>query len=194
MALNTVNSNKKQVTKAIDDFTDIMLLAKQGDHKAFEHIYTEYITPIFRYIYYRVSNKVDADDLVQVVFLKLFENLKNWEPRQTPLAYVYTIARHTVIDYWRKNGREYPQTDIMEFDIIAHNDNLDDKIDRDKKFTSVLEAINTLPQNYQDILILRFVNDFTTTEIAEQLDKKEATVRKIQSRGLQKLKEILADE
>ena len=189
MSLYKSEANKKP---SMPDFIDLMLRAKDGDSLAFEQIYNEYITPIHRYVYYRVQHREDVDDLVQVIFLKVFESLPRWQPKQKPLAFFYTVARNTVIDYWRKKGRELPQDDITDLNITTDEHLiLSSNIDNQKQLKRIMQVIKSLSQDYQDVLIMRFVNDLSTKEIAKLLKKSEASIRKIQSRGLKKIKELL---
>lgn len=191
MSLYKSEANKKP---NMQDFTDLMLRAKKGDSLAFEQIYNEYITPIHRYVYYRVHHREDVDDLVQVVFLKVFESLPRWRPKQKPLAYIYTIARNTVIDHWRKKGRELPQDDITELNISTDEHHvMSENIDSQNQIGQIMSVTKHLSQDYQDVLTLRFINDLSTKEIAKLLNKNEASIRQIQSRGLKKIKELLQE-
>ena len=78
----------------------LMELAKGGDSEAFGHIYHLYLTPVYRFIYFRLRNKEEAEDLTQTVFLKVYQSIHAFQVKnQSPLAYFLTIARNTVIDH-----------------------------------------------------------------------------------------------
>lgn len=80
----------------------LMQLAKSGDAEAFGRLYELYFIPVFRYIYFRVKDKEETNDLTQTVFLKVFCSLPNFKGQnKSPLAYFFTVSRNTVIDHWR---------------------------------------------------------------------------------------------
>jgi RNA polymerase sigma-70 factor (ECF subfamily) len=81
----------------------IVQKAKNGDKEAFASLYTQYFTPLYKYIYFRVPSKATAEDLTQDVFVKAYMALERYSYSGTsPLAYFYTIARNGIIDYRRK--------------------------------------------------------------------------------------------
>lgn len=169
----------------------LMQRAKDGDSSAFAKIYELYLVPVYRYIFLRTNDKTLAEDLAQTVFLKAFSNLQNFaKSERSPLGYFFTIARNTVIDYQRKKNfvpaDEETFTDIesetlspeQEFQILENKER-------------VLEALSQLKDNYRDILILKYLNDFSNQEIAEMTGKSEDAIRQIQSRAIRKLHDIL---
>ena len=89
------------------DAKELMRLAKDGDSEAFGLLYSKYFVPVFRYIYLRLKNKEEAEDLAQTVFLRVYKSLTRFRDQgKEPLAYFFTIARNAIIDYWRKKKRK----------------------------------------------------------------------------------------
>ena len=82
---------------------ELIFAARDGDSQAFALLYEEFFTPVFRYIFSKIGDRNDAEDLTQNVFVLAFGAIKNFEDQQkSPLAYFFTIARNLIIDFWRK--------------------------------------------------------------------------------------------
>jgi len=164
----------------------LIALAKEGDKDAFGELYTLYFTPVFRYILYRVRNKEEAEDLVQTVFLKIFQSGGTYtDTGVPPLAYCYTVARNTVIDHWRKK-KDF-SLEELEKEPVANDDPHEYAMAEEKKAWAE-RAVGVLEGEQQDVIILRFLNEMSTKEIASMLGKSEAAVRQVQCRALKVLR------
>lgn len=169
--------------------------AKNGDKHAFSQIYKQYLTPVYRYIYLRVKDKTEVELLAQDVFIKAYRSLASYEQRSaTPLPFFFTIARNTIIDYWRKNRH---QVSFGKEDVLLQ---LPDKEatpaeNSEKRIMSELlyKALNLLSSEQREALVEKYFNDVPNKEIARAMGKSEEAVRQLQSRGLKALREHLAD-
>ena len=183
MTLEIDNQNPK---KLID-------LARKGDSEAFQALYNQFAVPLFRYIFFRVARKEDAEDILQQVFLKAYRSLGNFKDTgNEPLAYFYTIARTTVIDHQRKK-RDSLIDHMAEFaqtvpDQAIH---VADLISARSDIAVVKKALQELSEDQQEVLTLKYINDLDTSEIAHILNKTEMAVRQLQSRGIKALKQKL---
>lgn len=168
--------------------------AKGGDATAFGELYRLYFAPIYRYIYFRVKHAEEAEDLTQSVFTRVYASLDRYEHRGSPLlAFLYTVARNAIIDYWRKKKS-------VTFDDPEH---LQAEIDAAQKIVPELQdpfdsatlrsAIQRLTDDQQEVVVLRFINDLPNRDIAEQLGKSEEAIRQLQSRALKALRQILQE-
>jgi len=168
--------------------------AKNGDNEAFGRFYELYFVPIFRYIYFRVKSKVEAEDLTQEVFLKAYRAIENFEDKnKSPLAYFFTIARNTVIDYWRKK-KELVVNKDETFEKISDKNSDPLKLTEQKEIRDfVKQAIEDLTQDQQEVIILKFINERTNQEIANLLNKSEEAVRQLQCRALKVLRQKFKD-
>lgn len=171
---------------------DYFLKAKKGDREAFEYIYKEYFTPIYRYVFSRVKSRADTDDLVQDVFLKAYKSIGRFNlTAVSPLAYFYTIARNVIID-WQRKKRDVV-TDEQILDTVPGDDSLDPGkiVIREEQKKVISEALPQLTDGVREVIEMKFLQEFTTQEIAEKLGKTEGAVRQLQMRGLDALREIL---
>ena len=88
---------------------DLISRAQKGDAEAYGDLYEHYLDTIYRYIYYRVHNHQDAEDLTETVFLKAWQSLPNYRIGKTPfVAWIYRIAHNMVIDHHRTRKETVP--------------------------------------------------------------------------------------
>lgn len=169
---------------------ELIRLAKNGDKNAFGLLYKSYYVPIFRYIYARIKNKEDTEDLVQTVFMKAYRSIQTFkEKNQEPLAYFFTVARNTVIDYFRKS--KYTSVKDVEFfeNIADHKGSPEELFEQNENSKFLYKSIQELSENQREIIILKFINELSNKEIANLLGKKEDAIRQMQSRALKVLRE-----
>lgn len=138
---------------------------------------------IYRYCYFRVKNAQLAEDLTQETLLKFFSH-RTYISRGKPLAYLYTIAKNLCIDTFEK-----PENVFLEEDIPAKQNFEQLEVSFDLR-----QAIKALPCDQQEIILLRYANDLSITEISGITGlSRFAVYRKINS-TLKKLKHILGGE
>lgn len=166
----------------------LLIRIQQGkDPKAFEHLYDKMADPIYRFIYFKVSNVEVAQDLTSDVFLKLWENLVHKDAQVKFLkAYIYIIARSAVIDHYRssKAKRTTQLSEAMNLEADGFEEKLDIKLEAE----SVVKLISQLKDSYQEILILRHVNQLSLKEIARIIEKTPVATRVQLHRAQQALK------
>jgi len=175
------------------DFRELIYRAKSGDGEAFSQVYEECFTPIFRYIYLRVKNKAEAEDLTQAVFLKAYQSLPGFREQGRPfLAYLFTIARNAVIDFWRVNKKN-AAADPDEALLVTADPKGDpvSRIDDRQAAEMVKQTIKNLTPDQQEVLSLKFMGELSYQEIAKIMDKSEEAVRQLQCRGLKALRQHL---
>ena len=108
----------------LEDEKCLVDLAKSGDGEAFGRLYEAYFDRVYRFIYFRVTDDQVAEDLSSQVFLKAWENLRRYHPRGPFLAWLYAIARNTVIDSYRTRKQTVSLDEAAP--IASHEANLDD--------------------------------------------------------------------
>jgi RNA polymerase sigma-70 factor (ECF subfamily) len=176
------------------DIEKLVTEAQNGDTDAFGQVFDLLLTPIFRFVFFRIGNKADAEDLTEEVFLKAWQNLNSFTKKhRTPFsAWIFQIAKNTITDHYRSN-KETSELSDQE---------ADDKQERavinptETEFNKerLISALAQLPEQQAEAVSLRYFSDLTNPEIAEVLNKTEGAVRILISRGLKKLKEILAEK
>jgi len=171
------------------ELLELIESAKAGDEAAFEKLYMEFYEPILRFIAFRVPSGDDAEDLAQTVFMRFYKNLSNWHDQgYSPLAYVFTVARSVVADYYRKNKHKKVDNSEDILPLIMDSSARPDEIAQSNQgVEQILHSIQQLPQNYQEVITLRLIKGLDYSDIASVLSKSEVNVRKMYSRGIQKL-------
>ena len=179
--------------KGRDDLHVLVRRVQNGDSGAFDELYTHIFTPIYRYVYFRVKRKQDAEDIAQTVFLRAYQSLPRFEDKGvSPLAYFYSIARNAVIDHWRKKG-EMLFGDMGDgvFDIpdSSGSDGSEQRV-LEKMWADeiVCEGMGVLTSLEAEALTLKFMHDLPNKEIASLLEKSEEAIRQLQSRGIRKMR------
>ncbi len=177
---------------APDDERRLVDLAKAGDGEAFAELYEACIDRVYRFIFFRVTDEQVAEDLTSQVFLKAWENLNRYHPRGPFLAWLYAIARNTVIDNYRTRK---PTVSLDEAaPIPAREDKLDDRLQLEFDKEAMQAAMQHLTPEQQEVITLKFIADFDTAQIAKHMGKSEGAVRALQMRALQALARVMKDE
>jgi len=164
------------------------------DEGALQTLIRRYLQPIYNFVYSSVRDRHQAEDITQDVFIKAWAHLKNFDQSKSFKVWIYTIAKNSVYDFLRKK-KTIPFSLLEEegqIYEIADVEPLPDKILRDadegKKLNAALEK---LPLNYRDLIVLYYQNGFNFREIAEILKTSVNTVKSRHLRAIAMLKKIL---
>ena len=171
---------------------DLILRAAGGDKQAFGALYEQYLDPIYRFIYYRVSDEQEAEDMAEEVFIRAWNNLPDINRRseiQNFRSWLYRIARNLVVDRYRKKDLEVELGErIIPEDPLQQPDSL---VQQSQQSNTLREAIRSLEEPYREVLVHRFVNDLSHSETARLMGLQENHVRVLQYRALKKLRSVL---
>lgn len=169
--------------------------ARKGDAQAFASLYDRYFERVYRYVYYRVREEAEAEDVTSEVFFRALRAMPRYEPRQPFLAWLYRIARNAVID------RARALRPRLSFDeALAHPDSGEHVLDPDVQVLAtdrrarLRAAIKHLTAEQQEVVVLRFIDGLTTDEVGKIMSKRAATVRGLQFRALQSLRKYITAE
>jgi RNA polymerase sigma-70 factor, ECF subfamily len=163
--------------------------AKSGDGEAFGQLYEAYLDRVYRFVYFRVTDAQIAEDLTSLVFLKAWENLGRYHPHGPFLAWLYAIARNTVIDNYRTRK---PTVSLEEAaPVAAQDEKLDDHVQLQFEMQSLQAAMQHLTEEQQEVITLKFIADYDTAQIAKMMGKSEGAIRALQMRALQALGRVM---
>jgi len=175
------------------DPRELLILAKKGDRQAYGALYEIYLTPVYRFIFFRVRGRDEAEDLTQTVFLKVFQSLENFQLGSTsPLAYFLTVARNAVIDFWRKKKEARLDDETEFFQNLAGGEDASRSLELAEAGATVRRFLALLDEEGREILTLRFLSELSHAEIASVIGKSEEAIRQIQCRALKKIREKLS--
>lgn len=171
---------------------ELLIRASQGDQDAFGILYEKYVTRIFNYIYYRTGNTHDAEDLTARVFFRAMNHIKNYSNRGLPFsAWLYRIAHNLVANWHRDNSRkkEIPLDDgYFQFPKSEHPEH---EMVRLEDWDKMMRYVRTLPQDRQQLLILKFVDDLSNAEIGVIMGRTEGAIKSLYHRTLLSLRDQL---
>lgn len=167
--------------------------AATGEAEAFGVLYDRYMSSVYRYVFYRVRNEAEAEDVTSDVFMRALRAMPSYEPRQAFLAWLYRIARNAVID---RSRRRASREQVSFEDALAHPD-ADQVVHPDAGLlagsdaTVVRKAMRLLTPLQQEILVLRYVEGFDTKTISKLVGKRDGTVRGIEFRALTAMRALI---
>lgn len=181
--------------------TSIQILDPVEDRKrALQEVYDKHIEQIYKFVYFKVGNREDAEDITSQVFIKAANSLDLSQEGQTKLAWLYQVARTTITDHWR-NYYKGPSVslDAMAEDnpvhlaaepIVLGGGDVDEVAPAAEKVQAVLAL---LPENYRRVLELRFLQGCSLKETAAAMAITEANAKVLQHRALHKAVKVGSD-
>jgi len=164
---------------------------------AIEKIYETYVENIYKFIYFKVGNREDAEDITSQVFIKAANSLDVTQDERTRLAWLYQVARTTITDHWRQFYKgQASSLEAMEevsplhlaAEPIVLGENGEEEISTST--SSVQAILDLLPENYRRVLYLRFLRGYSLKETAQAIGTTEANVKVLQHRALQKASKL----
>lgn len=178
----------------------LLLQRIQTDHNkdAFGELYDTYVTRMYRFIYFKVSNRQEAEDLTSELFLKLWEYATRAAKEQIESvnALLYRIARNLIIDHYRaraKQAAEY-SLDAENAPDVASQENTVERVYADQEKDRLLKNLDQLKKEYQEIIILKYIEELDTKEIAAIMEKSRTGVRVTLHRAMKVLERLLREE
>ena len=169
-------------------------LAVGGDSSAFGSLYDHYQAMIYRFVAIKVGSREEAEDITHQVFLSAWQKVRSYKHRGYPFSsWLYRIARNQVIDHYRAKKSEV-SIDKIDPELFASAERSSDNLAEKFQLEKVRKAIAELKPDYQDVVIMRFVEDISLKEAAAILKKSEGAIKLIQHRAIKELKKVLGDE
>lgn len=167
--------------------------ARQGDAAAFGELYERYLSSVYRYIAYRTARQDVAEDLTAEVFLNAWKAIERYTRRgYTFRAWLLRIAHNEVIDHYRTHRKE---STLSEEDLqIPSFAGPDLFAELRADHIALARAVRRLPEQWQQLILLRFVEELSFEEIGIILGKRSGACRLMQHRALARLRELLAGE
>jgi RNA polymerase sigma-70 factor (ECF subfamily) len=169
-----------------------VLQRKQIASETLTSLYDQYLDQIYNYVFYRVGNTQDAEDLTEMVFLKAFEYLsrsKSGKKLENARAWIFRIAHNLVVDHYRTK-KSYTSIDD-DFLIHSSDPQPETAFQQKEEFQGMIKALKSLDPTFQQVLICRFIDGLSHRETARIMNIKENHVRILQFRALKKVRALL---
>jgi len=165
--------------------------AGQRDRAAFAALYDQFLGPVYRYVFYRIGNRADAEDLSEQVFLQAWAAIDRFRWQGKPfLAWLYALAHNLVID-WRRRAKPAQSLDDDEYPLDPESPSAARAITQWLDAELLAAAIGQLTPEQAQVINLKFIEGFDTSQVARLMDKREGTIRALQLRALQSLRREL---
>jgi RNA polymerase sigma-70 factor (ECF subfamily) len=173
------------------EFDDIDLIQRSAEEPAaFGELYERHVKRIYNYIYYRTSNHHDAEDLTARVFQRALRHAGGFEDKGVPVsAWLYRIAHNLVANFHRDRSRK-PVVPLEDRDFTSETGaHPEAKAITSDDIESLLEHVHALPDDRQQLLILKFVERLPNAEIGEIMGRTEGAIKSLYHRTLNSLRD-----
>jgi RNA polymerase sigma-70 factor (ECF subfamily) len=161
--------------------------AQEGDRDALEELYLEHFDRIYSYLHMTVGNRHDAEDLTTQTFLKMLESIGRFRWGTAPFsAWLFRIAHNLAMDHFRARRRWQPEEEVPEPPGHVASSAEEEAL-KVLSSENMFDLIEQLSDEQRQVLILKFVFDFSNLEAATVLEKTEGAVKSLQHRALASL-------
>lgn len=174
----------------LDGEQSIVRRAIKGEASAFGLLYDHYQPRIYRFVVIKVGRREDAEDLTHQVFLSAWQNIRRYEDLGHPFSsWLYHIARNQIIDHYRT---QKVHVDLQEAEaFLPADEESESGAELKLELERVRRAIHKLKPAYQDVIIMRFIEELSVKETAEALRRSEGAVKLLQHRAMNELRKHL---
>lgn len=183
--------------------TQLITCYQQGDEQALAHLIQKHQKELFSYIYYKVMDEELANDFFQETFIKIIINLKEkkYTEENKFILWAKRIAMNLIIDHYRAKSKHqnisettFQDDEFSIFDILQEpEDNVEDKLILSQIYSDLGQILTFLPQNQQEIIRMRFYDNLTFKEIAEQTETSINTTLGRMRYALMNIRRIIAE-
>ncbi|MEM7127106.1 MAG: sigma-70 family RNA polymerase sigma factor [Chloroflexota bacterium] len=182
------DADSKQFRKVDPDEAQLIYEAKQNSDR-FGILYERYVDRVYAYIYNRVGNAQDSEDLTARTFYQALSKLDSYEDRGFPFsAWLFRIAHNLVANWHRDNSKRH----FLSLDRLWSHSREEElpeaKVERAENHNELWEAINRLPEERRDLLIYKFSSRLSNLEIGELMNKSESAIKSLYFRTLATLR------
>lgn len=155
-----------------------------------ELIYTQYCDKVSRFVRSKIHYPNDVEDIVQTVFLKVYSNLDKYDEIKASFStWIYIITRNTVYDYLN-DKRDHPVLELIE-NTEESEEKTDDSLLNQEALEELACALQKLPQNQRDIIILIYYKNLDRRKVAEMFGMTYGQVRYLHDKAIKRLGELL---
>jgi RNA polymerase sigma-70 factor, ECF subfamily len=181
----------RELQPAVNDEPQLVLQAK-NDPTAFGVLYERYIDRVYAYIYHRVGNAQDTEDLTARTFYRALDKLHTYEDRGLPFsAWLFRIAHNLVANWHRDHSRRnFLSLDRLWFQS-KEGDTPEEKVEEEERHEALWDAINELPDDRRKLLLYKFSSRLSNLEIGEMMNKSESAIKSLYFRTLATLRSEL---
>jgi RNA polymerase sigma-70 factor, ECF subfamily len=188
----TVNTNDKSEQ-------GLAIRLQNGDSEVVSDLFKLYSSRIYSHIFYSVDcNQAIAEDITQEVFFHAFKSARSYKGNSSIFTWLSAIAHHKIADYFRRLERDRRFGNHSIDDQSIDFDYLEDKRHSGKEMAentetriTVQQALAALPSDYRQVILLKYVEDMSVSEICQVMDRSPKSIEGLLSRARKTLKDNL---
>jgi RNA polymerase sigma-70 factor, ECF subfamily len=169
----------------------LLIEAAQKDPSRFAELYEDNFGRVYAFVEARVHNRAEAEDVTSEVFQKALANLRNFEWRGAPFAaWLFRIAANMIADRSQHAAREreFPKSDDPPETTPPPD------LDEIERRARLFRLVNSLPASQRRVVTLRFIEERSVREIAQEMGRSEGAVKQLQFRALENLRIRMTNE
>lgn len=166
--------------------------------KRFNILYEKYVDEIYKYVYMRTGMKRNtAEDITQEIFIAIYRGLYGFKGLSTEKTWIYRIASHKLMDYYRKVYKEKESISLEESEVGEIKDTglgVEDLVTRKMESYEISQCLQMVPEHYRIVLTLRYMDEKSVKEIAGLLQKTPKAIESLLQRAKSKFYEIYKEK
>lgn len=180
---------------AAEELEDVEIIRQvlAGNHEQYALLVERYQEPLWHFLRRVLLSEQDVFDCAQEALIAAYRNLWRYSEKHTFRAWLYTIARNKAMDSLRQRQRART-TDITDEVLAEPGPGPEEAWLAQEEALRVQEALSRLPDNYRQVLYLRYQQELSYVEIAQVLGVPVSSVKTYLHRGKEKLRQLLAKE
>lgn len=177
------------------EIQDVIKKAKNNDQKAFKYLLNTYWDQVYGFQLKRVENENDAEDITIQTFSRAFDRIETFDENYTFNTWLITISKNIHIDIIRKEKHSIKhalsRTDDEVFHVLDETPSVEDKLITEQNLAKLLRDIKKLKPHYQEVINLRYFQEYSYKEISEELNESINNVKVKLLRAKKLLAEII---
>jgi RNA polymerase sigma-70 factor (ECF subfamily) len=163
-----------------------------GDKDAFGDIYGTLLDPMYRFLYWNLDSREDAEDLTEEVFLRCLVNIEAYNPKRGSFkTWAFRIAHNALIDHHRRRIRR-PQDELKE-DMINGAMPVAERLVEGDKVRALRSALSDLNPTQRQVIVMKYYAEMSNAEVAQALGRSVGAINAIQHRALRRMGKTLQE-
>jgi RNA polymerase sigma-70 factor (ECF subfamily) len=163
----------------------------QFKEQFFSQIYDEHVDKVYRFVFFKVSNEVIAQDITSETFTKLWREISFDKEIKNPSGFLFRVAKNMIIDHYRAKDQNPGNLDILDKTIADQNQDVMKTVVQNDDMRAVAVAMQQLDDDYRLAVSMYYIEQEPVSEVAKALNKSQGATRVMIHRGMKRLKEIL---
>lgn len=181
------------VERSESDDLDLIEGLRRLDSRSFDQLYERYFHRIYNFVYARIRNHADAEEIVQETFTAVFRSIDAFRSQSTLLSWIYGIAKNTVNNHLRRAKLREQWIELAELDslmpISASSDTPEDELALSRYARTIEQRLGSLASWQAEVFVLRHIDNLPIREIARRTARSSDAIRS----SLYRVKRLLVE-